>query len=151
MHNKSKKHSFSTFFGKWKTSVWRQTGEFNKHSGHHNYMLSEMIPLNSVGRVWLCACVILFLRYVGTCVLYVRGESWVVTCRRHDPSVHQTAVGQHVVSPALCHTLQPLGRSSRPRTVGRKHELTSVIRQFNTLLPPQSVSFSCWDWDGWPG
>lgn len=84
------------------------------------------------------------------CIVYrVCVESWVVTCRGHDPSMHKTSVGQHVVSPALCHTLEPLGRSSRPRTASRKHKLT-VIRQFNTSLP-QSVGFSCWDWDGWPG
>lgn len=66
--------------------------------------------------------------------VYVRGKAWVVTCRRHYPTVHQTAVWQHVVSPALCHTLQPLGRSSGPWAKSRKHKLALVIRQFNTLL-----------------
>lgn len=55
--------------------------------------------------------------------------------------MHQTAVGQHVVSPALGHTLQPLGRSSGPRTASvKKHRAALVIKQLNTL-PFQLVGF----------
>lgn len=37
--------------------------QFKMHSGHHNYMVSEMIPLNRGSLVCLCACVILFLQH----------------------------------------------------------------------------------------
>ena len=85
--------------------------------------LSDIVSIALKCALCVCVCV---------CVC---DEAWVVTCRRHDPSVHQTTVRQHGVSPALRHTLQPLGRSSRPRTAGRKHRLTLVIRQFSMLRP----------------
>lgn len=104
--------------------------------------------------VCLCSCVPSFLKYTCAqgyiwtlCAWWGLGghlqEAWSQRASDHCG----TACGE---SRPLSHFVASWAVVQASNCRQKTRRLTLVIRQFNTLLP-QSVCFSCWDWDGWPG